>query len=503
MTTTTEKSTELTGETRMLIDGQLTEARSGKRFDNVNPATEEVLGQVADASVEDMEAAVAAARRAYDETDWSTNKALRKRCLEQLQAALEEEKEAIRSELVAEVGTPVMITYGPQLDAPLSDGLLWPARMIDEFEWERDLPPGTAFGMTSRRQVWKEPAGVVGAIIPWNAPLQLISHKIGPALLAGCSVVLKLSPEAPGEGYLVAEAAEQIGLPPGVFNVVTADREVSELLVRDPRVDKITFTGSTAAGRKIASLCGERVARCTLELGGKSAAVVLDDADIATVAASIAGAECIMTGQVCSSLTRIVVTRDRHDEMVEALAENFAQVRVGDPFDQQTQMGPLAMSRQRDRVEGYIAKGIDEGATLAAGGGRPKDLERGWFIEPTVFGNVDNSSTIAQEEIFGPVLSVIPADDERDAVRIANDTIYGLNSSVFTNDVDRAREVAGQLRAGTVGHNAFKTDFGIAFGGFKQSGIGREGGKEGLLPFLETKTVILDGPPSGYPTPEG
>jgi acyl-CoA reductase-like NAD-dependent aldehyde dehydrogenase len=316
-------------------------------------------------------------------------------------------------------------------------------------------------------------------------------------------VVLKLSPEAPGEGYLVAEAAEQIGLPPGVFNVVTADREVSELLVRDPRVDKITFTGSTVAGRKIASLCGERIARCTLELGGKSAAVVLDDADIATVAASIAGAECIMTGQVCSSLTRIVVTRQRHDEMVEALAENFAQVRVGDPFDQQTQMGPLAMSRQRDRVEGYIAKGIDEGATLAAGGGRPKDLERGWFIEPTVFGNVDNSSTIAQEEIFGPVLSVIPADDERDAVRIANDTIYGLNSSVFTNDVDRAREIAGQLRAGTVGHNAFKTDFGIAFGGFKQSGIGREGGKEGLLPFLETKTVILDGPPSGYPTSEG
>jgi aldehyde dehydrogenase (NAD+) len=310
--------------------------------------------------------------------------------------------------------------------------------------------------------------------------------------------VLKSSPEAPGEGYLVAEAAEEIGLPPGVLNVLTADREVSELLVRDPRVDKITFTGSTAAGRKIASLCGERIARCTLELGGKSAAVILDDADLAQAAMTIAGAECVMTGQVCSSLTRIVVTQKRHDELVEALAGTFSQVRVGDPFDDQIQMGPLAMQRQRDRVEGYIAKGVAEGATLATGGGRPKDLDRGWFVEPTVFGNVDNSSTIAQEEIFGPVLSVIPAADEQDAVRIANDTIYGLNSSVFTNDVDRAREVAGQLRAGTVGHNAFRTDFGMAFGGFKQSGIGREGGKEGLLPFLETKTVILDGTPAGY-----
>jgi acyl-CoA reductase-like NAD-dependent aldehyde dehydrogenase len=309
-----------------------------------------------------------------------------------------------------------------------------------------------------------------------------------------------MSPEAPGEGYVYAEAAEAIGLPPGVLNVVTADREVSQLLVTDPRVDKITFTGSTAAGRKIASLCGERIARVTLELGGKSAAVVLDDADIASVAASIAGAECLMTGQVCSSLTRIVVTQKNHDEMVEALSASFAQVQVGDQFDDTSQMGPLAMQRQRDRVEGYIKKGVDEGATLAAGGGRPKHLERGWFVEPTVFGNVDNSSTIAQEEIFGPVLSVIPAADEQDAVRIANDTIFGLNSSVFTPDVDRARQVAGQIRAGTVGHNGFKTDFGMAFGGFKQSGIGREGGKEGLLPFLETKTVILDEAPAGYTT---
>jgi aldehyde dehydrogenase (NAD+) len=344
----------------------------------------------------------------------------------------------------------------------------------------------------------REPVGVVGAIIPWNAPLSLITYKIAPALIAGCTVILKASPEAPGEAYVMAEIAEAVGLPPGVLNVVTADREVSELLVRDPRVDKITFTGSTAAGRRIASLCGERIARCTLELGGKSAAVILDDMDLAAAAASLAGAECFLAGQVCSSLTRIVVSQNRHDELVEALAGTFSQVRVGDPFDAQTQMGPLVAERQRDRVEGYIAKGVAAGATLATGGGRPKDLERGWFIEPTVFGNVDNSSAIAQEEIFGPVLSVIPAQNEEQAIAIANDTIYGLNASVFTNDVERARDVARQLRSGTVGHNAFRTDFGIAFGGFKQSGIGREGGTEGLLPFLETKTVILEGRPSAY-----
>ena len=342
---------------------------------------------------------------------------------------------------------------------------------------------------------------MVGAIIPWNAPLGLISNKIAPALLAGCTVVLKASPEAPGEAYIVAEVAEAIGLPPGVLNVLTADREVSELLVRDRRVDKITFTGSTAAGRRIASLCGERIARCTLELGGKSAAVILDDMDIETAARTLAGAECFLSGQVCSSLTRIIVSRHRHDELVESLASNFSQVRVGDPFDPTTNMGPLVAERQRDRVLGYVAKGVEQGATLATGGGRPAHLDRGWYVEPTVFGNVDNASTIAQDEIFGPVLTVIPADDEQHAITIANDTIYGLNASVFTNDVERARQVAGQLRSGTVGHNAFRTDFGIAFGGFKQSGIGREGGVEGLLPFLETKTVILEGHPSGYPSP--
>ena len=260
-----------------------------------------------------------------------------------------------------------------------------------------------------------------------------------------------------------------------MLNVLTADREVSELLVRDHRVDKIAFTGSTAAGRRIGAICGERIARCTLELGGKSAAVILDDADITTAATTLAGAECFLSGQVCASLTRIVVSRDRHDEFADALAAAFSAVQVGDPFDAATQMGPLAMERQRDRVERYIAKGIEQGATLVTGGGRPKHLKRGYYIEPTVFAGVDNKHVIAQEEIFGPVLSVIPADSDQHAVDIANDTIYGLNAAVFTPDATRAREVAARLRSGTVGHNGMRLDMGTAFGGFKQSGIGREG----------------------------
>jgi acyl-CoA reductase-like NAD-dependent aldehyde dehydrogenase len=339
---------------------------------------------------------------------------------------------------------------------------------------------------------------VVGAIVPWNGPLGLALYKLAPALLTGCTVILKASPEAPGAPYLIAEAAEAVGLPAGVLNVLTADREVSELLVRDPRVDKIAFTGSTVAGRRIATLLGERIGRYSLELGGKSAAIVLDDADLQAAASALAAAECHLAGQVCASLTRVIVPRSRHGEFVESLAAAFSQKVVGSAFDPGTEMGPLATSRQRDRVESYIATGIAEGAKLATGGGRPKHLSRGYFVEPTVFAGVDNSHTIAREEIFGPVLSVIPADGEDEAIRIANDSIYGLNAAVFTPEVDHARQVASRLRVGTVGHNGFHIDFGISFGGFKQSGIGREGGREGLLAYLEAKTLLLDGPPARY-----
>ena len=365
------------------------------------------------------------------------------------------------------------------------------AALADTFPFEEECAPtgGGEFGLLVR-----EPVGVVGAIIPWNAPVALICHKIGPALLAGCTVVLKSSPEAPGEGYVFAEVAEQIGLPPGVLNVVTADREVSELLVRDPGVDKITFTGSTAAGRRIASLCGERIARCTLELGGKSAAVILDDMDLGTAAKTLARAECGLNGQVCSSLTRVIVTKSRHDELVDALAATLRQdarrrpvrravaarpARLGTPARPgRSATSPRVSTRARRSRPVAVAPRISTAAST-------------WSRRSSATSTTGPRSGARRSS--ARCSRVIPAADEQDAVRIANDTIYGLNASVFTNDVDRARAVAGQLRSGTVGHNAFRTDFGMAFGGFKQSGIGREGGKEGLLPFLETKTVILEG----------
>jgi aldehyde dehydrogenase (NAD+) len=479
---------------RFFIGGEWVTPSTDSTIEVTDSATEEHFFSVAEAQPQDMARAVGAARGAFDAGPWARlTHAERAEYLRAIAAGLRTRADDVGEIWPRESGVLHGLARGAAKGAART--FEYYAGLAETFAWEEQAAPtaGGEFGLIVR-----EPVGVVGAIIPWNAPMSLISYKLAPALIAGCTIVLKSSPEAPGEGYVIAEVAEEAGLPPGVLNVLTADREVSELLVRDPRVDKITFTGSTAAGRRIASLCGERIARCTLELGGKSAAVVLDDIDLETVASTISAAECFLSGQVCSSLTRIVVPRHRHDALLESLASTFSQVRVGDPFDPETRMGPLAAERQRDRVEGYIAKGVSEGATLATGGGRPAHLKRGWFIEPTVFGNVDNSATIAQEEIFGPVLSVIPAQDERDAVRIANDTIYGLNASVFTNDVERARVVAGQLRSGTVGHNAFRTDFGVAFGGFKQSGLGREGGTEGLLPFLETKTVILEGRPAPY-----
>jgi aldehyde dehydrogenase (NAD+) len=477
---------------RFFISGEWVEPSSSDVIEVIDSATEQLYFSVPEAREADMARAVDAARQAFDQGPWPRmSHAERAEYLRAMGEGLRGKSDVAGQLWPRESGA--LFAIAQHTAGGMAGVFDYYAGLASTFPFEEQAKPtmGGKFGLLVR-----EPVGVVGAIIPWNAPLSLITYKIAPALIAGCTVVLKSSPEAPGDAYLFAEIAEEIGLPPGVLNVVTADREVSELLVRNPGIDKITFTGSTAAGRRIASLCGERIARCTLELGGKSAAVVLDDIDVQDAATAISGAECFLSGQVCSSLTRIIVSRSRHDELVEALAGTFSQVKVGDPFDPQTQMGPLAMDRQRDRVEGYIAKGIAEGATLATGGGRPKDLERGYYVEPTVFGNVDNHATIAREEIFGPVLSVIPADNEDHAVKLANDTIYGLNSSVFTNDVNRARQVASQLRSGTVGHNAFRTDFGMAFGGFKQSGLGREGGTEGLLPFLETKTVILNGEPS-------
>ena len=472
---------------RFFIGGEWVAPSSNAKIHVRDSATEEVFLSIAEAQAEDVDRAVAAARKAFDDGPWPRmSHKERAGWLLEIAEAWGKRADAFADTWTRESGV---------LNAIAKRAVLGPAHtfrfhagLADTFEWEK--PCVSADGL--RSLLVREPVGVVGAIIPWNATNALVAHKTAPALIAGCTVVLKGSPEAPASPYLLAEICEEIGLPPGVVNCVTADREVSEGLVRHPGVDKISFTGSTAAGRRIGSICGDRIARCTLELGGKSPAIILDDYDLDKAAASIAGSARFLTGQVCSSLTRLIVGRSRHDAFVDALAARFGKVKVGDPFDASSEMGPLAMERQRDRVESYIAKGRAEGARLATGGGRPAHLERGYYIEPTVFGGVDNGSTIAREEIFGPVLSVIPADSEEQAIAIANDTPYGLNSSVFTNDPERAYAVGRRIRAGTVGHNSFKTDFSIAFGGFKQSGIGREGGTEGMYPYLESKTMILD-----------
>jgi len=477
---------------RFFIGGDWVAPSSDSTIDVITPSTEELYVTVAEAQQSDVERAVSAAREAFDKGPWPRmSHAERADYLREISKRLAARSADVSSIWTSEMG--ITSSLGGMMAGSVGGTYDYYASLADSFAFEeRHVPQGGGnVGLLVR-----EPVGVVAAIIPWNGPILLIAVKIAPALLAGCTIVLKASPEAPGAAYVMAEIMEEIGLPKGVFNVLTADQEVSELLVRHPDIDKVTFTGSSVAGKKIASICGERIARCTLELGGKSAAVILDDYDLNAAAQSISGSARLFTGQVCSSLTRIVVSRNRHDELLDAMASAFAAIRVGDPFDPAIDMGPLAMSRQRDRVEEYIAKGRAEGATVATGGGRPAHLNRGFFVEPTVFGNVDNNMTIAREEIFGPVVSVIPADNEAQAVEIANDTVFGLNASVFTNDPDRAYQVARELRSGTVGHNSFRSDFSIAFGGFKQSGIGREGGKEGLMPFLEAKTIILDAEPS-------
>ncbi len=484
--------TAIQGETRLLVDGKLVEAQSGRTFHNINPATEEVLGDVADAGAEDMDTAIAAARRAFDETDWSTNHKFRQRCLLQLQEALESEQEDIRAELVAEVGTPVLITYGPQLDAPLAEALKWPAAFIDEFHWERDLPTGTAFGAQSWRKVYKEAAGVVGAIVPWNFPFEVTLNKLGPSLATGNTVILKAAPDTPWNATRIGRlVAERTDIPPGVLQVITtADNSVAELLVTDPRVDLISFTGSTAVGRRIMEKGAPTLKRLFLELGGKSADIVLEDADFQTKLAMGWAGVCTHAGQGCAMLTRMLLPRSRYDEGIEILEAGFRTVPYGDPTDPSNFQGPQINARQRDRILGYIDSAREEGARVVVGGGRPSHLEKGYYVEPTLIADVDNSMRVAREEIFGPVLVVIPFDDEDDAVRIANDNEYGLSCSVTSASEERAIAVARRLRAGTASVNGgiwYGAD--SPFGGYKASGIGRQNGIEGFEQYTETKAI--------------
>jgi aldehyde dehydrogenase (NAD+) len=481
------------GERRLLIDGKLVESESGATFDNVNPATEEVLGVVADATPADMAAAIAAARRAFDTTTWAADHAFRRECLHQLQAALVSEQEELRSELVAEVGCPVLITYGPQLDAPLREALTWPAEQIETFPWARSLGPKDAFGMgqQTEREVWREPIGVVGVIVPWNFPIEIILNKLGPVLAMGNTCVLKPAPDTPWNATRIGRLiAEKTDIPPGVVNiVVSSDHLVGEVLTTSPDVDMVAFTGSTATGRRVMAAASETLKPVFLELGGKSINLVLDDADFSTIGA-LSSAVCFHGGQGCAMPTRMLVPRSRYDEAVDLATAGFAGVSYGDPTDASNLMGPLVSKRQQERVLGYIATGQAEGARLVCGGGVPAHLPVGCYVEPTLFADVDNSMTIAQEEIFGPVLVMIPFDDDDDAVRIANDSPYGLSGMITSGDLDRAKAVAHRVRTGTLGLNGgiwYGAD--APFGGYKQSGIGRQCGVEGLEIFTEVKTV--------------
>jgi aldehyde dehydrogenase (NAD+) len=480
-------------ETRMLIDGRLVDGEAGT-FSNVNPATEETLGEVSNASKDDMTRAIDAARRAFDESEWSTNRALRKRCLEQLQETIEAEREELREELILEVGCPRMVTHGPQLDAPLAGALRYPAKLIDEYPWETDL--GEALveltGQLTMRKVWREPVGVVGAIVPWNFPFEVTINKLGQALATGNTVVLKPAPDTPYNanrlGRLIAERTD---MPPGVVNVVTAsDHLVGEELTLSPKVDLISFTGSTAVGKRIMEKGAATMKRLFLELGGKSATIVLDDADLEG-ACLIGIAPCMHAGQGCAIPTRMLLPRSRYDEGVEILEAMYAGVLPGDPQDPGTLCGPVISAKQRDRVRGYIQKGIDEGAKLLVGGpDAPDQFDKGFYVKPTLFTDVDNSMTIAQEEIFGPVLVVIPFDDDEDAIRIANDSAYGLAGNVMSASHERAVAVARRLRAGVIGVNggaAYGAD--VPFGGYKASGVGRQNGLAGFDQYLEVKSV--------------
>ena len=480
-------------ESRMLIDGKLVGGEAGT-FTNVNPANEDVLGEVADGSKEDMRRAIDAARAAFDTSDWATNRQLRKRCLEQLHDAIEGELEDLREELIREVGAPRAVTHGPQLDAPLADGLKYPARLIDTFPWETDLGDMvvSVTGVNTTRKVWHEPVGVVGAIVPWNFPFEVTINKLGQALAAGNTVVLKPAPDTPFNatrlGRLIAEKTD---FPAGVVNVVTAsDHLVGEELVLSPKVDMISFTGSTTVGKRIMERGAATMKRLFLELGGKSATIVLEDADFNT--ACLIGIGPLMhAGQGCAAPTRMLLPRSRYDEGVAILRGIYENIPAGDPQEPGTLCGPVISAKQQARILGYVRTGVDEGATMLVGSTEaPARFEKGFWVDPTLFTDVDNRMTIAQEEIFGPVLVVIPYDDEDDAVRIANDSPYGLAGNVMSSSLDRSLAVARRLRAGFIGLNG-TAGYGAdtPFGGYKDSGVGRQNGIVGFSQYTEVKSV--------------
>lgn len=478
------------GVSELFIDGKMSAGNAGT-FPTVNPATEEVLGVAANADAADMDRAIDAARRAFDETDWSRNTELRVRCVRQLRDAMREHIEELRDITIAEVGAPRMLTSAAQLEGPVGD-LSFAADTAESYEWNQDLGQASPMGIPTRRTIAREAVGVVGAITPWNFPHQINLAKLGPALAAGNTVVLKPAPDTPWCAAVLGQLiAEHTDFPPGVVNIVTSDDHgVGALLSKDPRVDMVSFTGSTATGRSVMSDAAATIKRVFLELGGKSAFVVLDDADLGGACSMSAFTAAMHAGQGCAITTRLLVPRDRYDEAVAAAAGTMGSIKPGDPNDPGTVCGPVISARQRDRVQGYLDLAIAEGGTFACGGGRPPDKDVGFFIEPTVIAGLTNDARPAREEIFGPVLTVIAYDGEEDALRIANDSPYGLSGTVFSADPERAANFASRMRVGTVNVNGgvwYSAD--APFGGYKQSGNGREMGLAGFEEYLEIKTI--------------
>lgn len=472
---------------RMLIDGKLVTA--DRTYPSVNPATGQVLEHAPDASVADAQAAITAARRAFDTTGWATDAAFRARCLDQLHKALTEHKEELRELTIADVGAPRVLTYGAQLEEPI--GIVrYYADLLPGYPMTEEIGELEFRGQRHRRWIEKEPVGVVAAIIGYNYPTQLALAKLSPALAAGCTVVLKAAPDDPLITLALGELiAEHTDIPPGVVNVLSStDVAVGEALTTSPDVDAVTFTGSTATGRRIMAAASATVKRVFLELGGKSAMVVLDDADLAGPIGTAAFATCSHAGQGCAIPTRMLVPRQQHDGLVEHVRAALGRVTYGDPAEAANYMGPLISERQRDKVDGMVRRAVAAGATLVTGG---EKVNPGYFYTPTLLTNVDPDSEIAQEEVFGPVLVVIPHDGDDDAVAIANNSIYGLSGAVFGSE-ERALAVARRIRSGTIGVNGgawFGPD--VPFGGYKQSGVGREMGPAGLEEFLETKSLAI------------
>jgi aldehyde dehydrogenase (NAD+) len=473
----------------LFIDGAWASPAGNATIEVTSASTGQPAGRVPEANEADVDAAVAAARRAFDDpSGWSTwEPARRAAAMESLMAQWQARAEEFAQRVSTQNGMP--ISFARMVEGGMPMAVL--NYFIEQAKGMRteETRPHVLGGMSTVR---REPIGVVAAVAPWNYPQTLSSFKYAPALAAGCTIVLKPSPETVLDAMLMAEAIEASDLPPGVFNIVPGGREIGAYLVSHPDVDKVAFTGSTAAGRQIAETCGRLLRPVTLELGGKSAAIVLDDADLdlATIGQELFGATLANNGQTCYLGTRILAPRSRYGEVVDTMAAFAQSLTVGDALDPATQIGPMASQTHRDRVEGYIAKGTGDGARLVVGGGRPRGLDGGWFVEPTIFADVDNNSTIAQEEIFGPVLSVIPYDNDDDAIRIANDSDYGLGGTVWTTDPDRGAAVARRVRTGTIGINRYLVDPGSPFGGVKASGIGRELGPEATAAYQAVKTIF-------------